>query len=128
MYEKYEAASADLDNLPVLSRSKTFNFLNKGLHNLAEGYECLGKFVEGKKIQIFSLGNIPDDNILFIYIESQIPFFFEKKTYLEQRRTKYFYLDASRPWLVYWILHSLELLKEELSIADKRNITNFLAR
>ncbi|XP_023321820.1 protein farnesyltransferase subunit beta, partial [Eurytemora carolleeae] len=37
-------------------------------------------------------------------------------------------LDASRPWLVYWILHSLELLGEELSREDKINITNFLAR
>ena len=45
LYAKYESASADLDNLPVLNRTKTLNFLNKGLHNLAEGYECLGKYL-----------------------------------------------------------------------------------
>ena len=36
--------------------------------------------------------------------------------------------DASRPWLVYWILHSLELMGETLSDTEKHNITDFLAR
>ena len=36
-------------------------------------------------------------------------------------------LDASRPWLVYWILHSLELLEEPLSEEEKSSIVKFLA-
>lgn len=36
-------------------------------------------------------------------------------------------LDASRPWLVYWIVHSIELLGEELTEDDKSNLVNFLA-
>jgi len=37
-------------------------------------------------------------------------------------------LDASRPWILYWILHSLELLDEEVDPADQHNIVQFLAR
>ena len=37
-------------------------------------------------------------------------------------------LDASRPWLVYWLLHSLELLGEELSEEEKAEIVGFLER
>ena len=38
-------------------------------------------------------------------------------------------LDASRPWLVYWIVHSLELLGEMENISDelKSSIVQFLA-
>ena len=38
-------------------------------------------------------------------------------------------LDASRPWLVYWILHSLELLGEldAVSAEDKAAVVTFLA-
>ena len=35
--------------------------------------------------------------------------------------------DASRPWLVYWILHSLELLEEPLSEEEKSAVTKFLS-
>jgi len=37
-------------------------------------------------------------------------------------------LDASRPWLVYWIVHSLELLGESFSDAESRAIVEFLSR
>jgi len=37
-------------------------------------------------------------------------------------------LDASRPWLLYWNLHSLELLGEQLDQEQKQSITQFLAR
>ncbi|KAK3595507.1 hypothetical protein CHS0354_021606 [Potamilus streckersoni] len=36
-------------------------------------------------------------------------------------------LDASRPWLCYWILHSLDLLDEPLTDGDISEISNFLA-
>ncbi|XP_067895576.1 protein farnesyltransferase subunit beta [Heterodontus francisci] len=37
-------------------------------------------------------------------------------------------LDASRPWLCYWILHSLELLGEPLDECMASNICQFLTR
>ncbi|XP_051885438.1 protein farnesyltransferase subunit beta isoform X2 [Pristis pectinata] len=37
-------------------------------------------------------------------------------------------LDASRPWLCYWILHSLELLSEPLDEGTASHICQFLAR
>jgi len=37
-------------------------------------------------------------------------------------------LDASRPWLVYWILHSLELLGEPITPKEKSEFSSFLAR
>lgn len=36
-------------------------------------------------------------------------------------------LDASRPWLVYWILHSLELLNVSIGGQQRLNIIKFLA-
>ncbi|KAL3875010.1 hypothetical protein ACJMK2_037952, partial [Sinanodonta woodiana] len=36
-------------------------------------------------------------------------------------------LDASRPWLCYWILHSLDLLDEPVSDDDISEISQFLA-
>jgi len=35
-------------------------------------------------------------------------------------------LDASRPWLVYWLVHSLELLEEPLTEEEKEKIAQFL--
>ncbi|RDD41265.1 Protein farnesyltransferase subunit beta [Trichoplax sp. H2] len=37
-------------------------------------------------------------------------------------------LDASRPWLVYWILHSLDLLKKTPPEEFKHSIIDFLSR
>ncbi|XP_035237101.1 protein farnesyltransferase subunit beta-like isoform X1 [Anguilla anguilla] len=37
-------------------------------------------------------------------------------------------LDASRPWLCYWILHSLELLDEPVSASICSDVCKFLAR
>ena len=37
-------------------------------------------------------------------------------------------LDASRPWLVYWIIHSLELLNVSIQGQQKSDIINFLAK
>ena len=77
LFEKSEKASAELDDIPVLNRHKTINFLKRGLGHLSEGYECL---------------------------------------------------DASRPWLVYWIVHSLELLNEPITEEDKSILVKFLAK
>ncbi len=35
-------------------------------------------------------------------------------------------LDASKPWLIYWILHSLDLLQEEISSDMKDKYEYFL--
>ena len=47
---------------------------------------------------------------------------------LQELSEGYECLDASRPWLVYWIVHSLELLGEmdNISDEDKDAIVNFL--
>lgn len=37
-------------------------------------------------------------------------------------------LDASRPWLVYWIIHSLELLNVSLEGQQKTDTIQFLAK
>lgn len=37
-------------------------------------------------------------------------------------------LDASRPWLCYWILHSLELLEESVPASVASDVCQFLAR
>lgn len=37
-------------------------------------------------------------------------------------------LDASRPWLAYWILHSLELLNVAIEGQQRSEIINFLSR
>ena len=37
-------------------------------------------------------------------------------------------LDASRPWLAYWILHSLELLSVSIDGNLKKNIIDFLGK
>lgn len=37
-------------------------------------------------------------------------------------------LDASRPWLVYWILHSLELLSVDIPAELRMQVVAFLAK
>jgi len=76
LFEKAEKAYLELgDALPILNRSKTIDFVRRGLVSLSQGYECL---------------------------------------------------DASRPWLVYWLVHSLELLEEPLAEEEKDTIAAFL--
>jgi len=78
LFDKFHTHDGEVDSqLPVLDRTRTIDFLNKGLKRLSEGYECL---------------------------------------------------DASRPWIVYWILHSLELLGESLPVEQQHNIIQFLNR
>ncbi|KRZ20430.1 Protein farnesyltransferase subunit beta, partial [Trichinella pseudospiralis] len=45
---------------------------------------------------------------------------------IEQLHSGYASLDASRTWIVYWILQSLELLQEPLSIETSKKIVAFL--
>lgn len=48
------------------------------------------------------------------------------KKALSHLSTSYECLDASRPWLCYWILHSLELLNETLDAEDISIIAQFI--
>eukprot|EP00794_Sanderia_malayensis_P017786 gene17787-19563_t len=45
---------------------------------------------------------------------------------LHHLSSSYACLDASRPWLCYWILHSLELLDVPIDCKDAENIAKFL--
>lgn len=47
---------------------------------------------------------------------------------LRQLSEAYECLDASRPWLCYWILHSLELLEEPIPDAVASDVCQFLSR
>ncbi|NXA40621.1 FNTB farnesyltransferase, partial [Eudromia elegans] len=47
---------------------------------------------------------------------------------LRQLTEAYECLDASRPWLCYWILHSLELLEEPVPEAVASDVCQFLSR
>lgn len=35
-------------------------------------------------------------------------------------------LDASKPWIIYWILHSLDLLESEISLDVKQRYDNLI--
>ena len=37
-------------------------------------------------------------------------------------------LDASRPWLIYWSVHTLALLGERLTTDETKRLADFLAR
>ncbi|KAG9336505.1 hypothetical protein JZ751_002852 [Albula glossodonta] len=47
---------------------------------------------------------------------------------LQNLSDSYECLDASRPWLCYWILHSLELLNEHVPTPLSSDVCKFLAR
>ena len=47
---------------------------------------------------------------------------------LRQLSNSYECLDASRPWLCFWILHSLELLNEPISPEQASQVAGFLKR
>ncbi|XP_063078350.1 protein farnesyltransferase subunit beta [Engraulis encrasicolus] len=47
---------------------------------------------------------------------------------LRQLSDAYECLDASRPWLCYWILHSLELLEEPVPVSIATDVCDFLSR
>ncbi|XP_026706127.1 protein farnesyltransferase subunit beta-like [Athene cunicularia] len=47
---------------------------------------------------------------------------------LQQLTVSYECLDASRPWLCYWILHSLELLDQPIPDSVASDICDFLSR
>ncbi|KAI5706543.1 hypothetical protein M8J76_015629 [Diaphorina citri] len=50
------------------------------------------------------------------------------KNSLYKLPSSYECLDASRAWICYWICHSLSLLDEPLSSADKSCVVNFLSQ
>ncbi|XP_028553788.1 protein farnesyltransferase subunit beta-like isoform X1 [Dendrobium catenatum] len=47
---------------------------------------------------------------------------------LNQLGPTYRVLDANRPWLCYWIIHSMALLRESLDIELENNAVDFLSR
>ena len=47
---------------------------------------------------------------------------------LETLSEGYCCLDASRPWLVYWIVHALELLGEDIDEKQRTPVIQFLAK
>lgn len=71
--------------------------------------------------------NIKEVNPLspLLYREKHVQFL---KRGLNSLSESYHCLDASRPWLCYWILHSLELLNETISDELKSNVAKFLEK
>ncbi|CAH0392016.1 unnamed protein product [Bemisia tabaci] len=49
------------------------------------------------------------------------------RKYLRGLPSKYECLDASQPWLLYWICHSLTILREELTPKEKSEVAQYLA-
>lgn len=47
---------------------------------------------------------------------------------LKQLGPSYCVLDANRPWLCYWILHSLALLGEQIDVELGKHVVDFLSR
>ncbi|KAJ0985826.1 hypothetical protein J5N97_004182 [Dioscorea zingiberensis] len=47
---------------------------------------------------------------------------------LRQLGPSFFVLDANRPWLCYWILHSIALLGESVDSELENNVVDFLSR
>uniref|UniRef100_UPI00398E895D protein farnesyltransferase subunit beta n=1 Tax=Pristiophorus japonicus TaxID=55135 RepID=UPI00398E895D len=68
-----------------------------------------------------------DRNMLQPVLQREKHFQYLKKG-LRHLSESYSCLDASRPWLCYWILHSLELLGEPLDECTASNICQFLTR
>ncbi|XP_071618507.1 protein farnesyltransferase subunit beta [Heliangelus exortis] len=62
------------------------------------------------------------------YVLQREKHFHYLKRGLRQLTEAYECLDASRPWLCYWILHSLELLDEPISEAVCSDVCQFLGR
>jgi len=66
--------------------------------------------------------------------DSDVPILAKEKhsTYLRrglsQLSDSYEALDASRPWLCYWILHAMNLLELKVSPEEKIRITNFISK
>ncbi|KAF4521030.1 hypothetical protein B566_EDAN002525 [Ephemera danica] len=67
-------------------------------------------------------------------VDPELPYLYRQKHVAFLRRSivhlsrAYECLDASRPWLCYWILHSLELLGARLAPNEATQVTQFLAR
>ncbi|KAL5974246.1 hypothetical protein ACLOJK_030910 [Asimina triloba] len=57
--------------------------------------------------------------------EKHIEFFFKG---LRLLGPSYYVLDANRPWICYWILHSIALLGESVDIELENDIVDFLSR
>ena len=93
-------------------------YTNSSLEQRSTEESCL-RVVEKVEACLADLDDFPMLNRL-----KTIPFL---KRGLRDLSEGYECLDASRPWLVYWILHSLELLEEPLSEEEKSSIVRFLA-
>ncbi|XP_075222235.1 farnesyl transferase beta subunit [Lycorma delicatula] len=75
--------------------------------------------------QLFLMKSEIDPESPALYVKSHVSFL---KQYLTHLPTSYECLDSSRPWLCYWITHSLVLLNETLADEDKSHVAQFLAR
>lgn len=65
-----------------------------------------------------------EDGLPELTRKSHIPFLFKGLQHLSESYTS---LDASRPWLCYWILHSLELLAVPLADELASTVVTFLS-
>ncbi|ONI19544.1 hypothetical protein PRUPE_3G284100 [Prunus persica] len=85
--------------------------------------------VESQVFRIYDLfGNLPP-NAQSVMIELQRDNHIEYLTRgLRQLPPSFCTLDASRPWLCYWILHSLALLGESVDDELEHNTIDFLSR
>jgi len=95
-------------------------YTNSGLEQRNVEESCLRLFEKAEKA-----GRELGDTLPVLNRAKTIGFVRRGLTELSQG---YECLDASRPWLVYWLLHSLELLGEELSEEEKAEIVGFLER
>eukprot|EP00088_Acartia_fossae_P012319 TRINITY_DN16351_c0_g1_i1.p1 TRINITY_DN16351_c0_g1~~TRINITY_DN16351_c0_g1_i1.p1 ORF type:complete len:427 (-),score=81.42 TRINITY_DN16351_c0_g1_i1:412-1659(-) len=123
-------SSAD-DPSPPLDKRRNFHSIsrqkfdeeghptNSSIEQINVEDSCLRLF------EIFEAHNEEIDNLPVLNRHRTVRFLSQG---LEHLAGGYDCLDASRPWLVYWILHSLELLGETLTDQQKHDITQFLAK
>ncbi|XP_058068639.1 protein farnesyltransferase subunit beta isoform X2 [Magnolia sinica] len=85
--------------------------------------------VEQKVFEIFNLlNNVPShsrSSMMDLWRDKHVEFLFKG---LGRLSPSYYVLDANRPWICYWILHSIALLGESIDFEAENNIADFLHR
>lgn len=92
--------------------------------NCLKLYEEFEKFYESEDDEVKGVGS-PSKHMHFSLQRDKTSRFLQRG--LEQLSESYECLDASRPWLVYWILHALELLGKTVEGDQRKQIISFLA-
>ncbi|CAH0551003.1 unnamed protein product [Brassicogethes aeneus] len=112
-------------NLRSIEELRTSTFKIEGVPTVTSEEQCDTEEIVAKKYEDLHKNLLVNKNLPVLLRKQHIDYLLQNLHFLP---TSYQFLDASRSWMCYWILHALTLLGTDINEGTKSKVSSFLKK